>query len=618
IAAAAAGVLVAALAVRPRSARGGFSPLDALAVAAAVLVAGGAWGTVGGDLVLVLPALAAFAAALAAARLLPPALRGLERLARRRGLALRLAALSLARNPGYATVAAAFLVVSFGLALLAEGYRETLAQAERDAAAFAVPRDYVLRQDLTRLVPVADVLSSGAGQLGHGVEVDGVLRLTGSVARQEGDSGITLLGLPPGTLPRLHGWRDGWAIASRVELAQRLEAPGVLSGTRLPPELRRLRVVASGSDVRLTAEIEGADGRFVRVALPRGPVDVREAPLPREARSGKLVAFVLEPASRIVERGADAGKAESGSLRLRLLDLPGSLDGWVGAGGARVQGDRVTYTLTNVEPTRVRPAQPFDREPVPVLATPRLAAAADANGLLPLQLAGERLTVRVVGEVERFPGVRGQAVVADGEAVAVALNTLRPGAARVNEAWLGLTRPEAAAEVDRALAAPPFHVLETVSRRSLEADAARDPLARGTLLALVAAALVALVLALVAILLTVLGDLRDERGDFFDLEAEGAGPLLLRRVVRLRALAVVAAGLVGGAATGLVLGAIVTDLVSLTARVGRAEPPLRYALDPVAVSAGIGVFALLALLLVLGTTRRGFRAPVPPRVEVLE
>ena len=246
-----------------------------------------------------------------------------------------------------------------------------------------------------------------------------------------------------------------------------------------------------------------------------------------------------------------------------------------------------------------------------MLATPRLAAAADVRGLLPLQIAGERITVRVVGTIGRFPGVDGQAVVGDGAALAAAVNLARPGAARVNEVWLRLRDPGAAAEVDRALAAKPFNVLAIESRRALEADARRDPIAHGTLLALTVAAIVALVLALAGILLTVLGDLRDERGELFDLEAQGASPSLLRRIVRLRALTVAAAGLLAGALTGLALAAVVTDLVGLTARATAAEPPLVLDVDASVVVAAVVVYVLAAAGLVLLATRRAFSAPAP-------
>jgi hypothetical protein len=327
---------------------------------------------------------------------------------------------------------------------------------------------------------------------------------------------------------------------------------------------------------------------------------------------------VLEPATRLQERGADAGRALSGAVWVQLPDLPDAFEGWIGVGGATLEGDTIRYTLTGVVTTRVRPSQPVDREPVPVLVTPRLAAAADPRGLLPLQISGEQLSVRVVGELRRFPGVEGQAVVGDAEALAAAVNLERPGAGRVNEVWLRLTDPDRATEVDRRLAAKPFNVLTIESRHALEADARRDPIAHGTLLALAVAAAVALGLALAGILLTVLGDLRDERGELFDLEAQGAAPSLLRRIVRLRALTVAVAGLAAGALAGIALAAAVTDLVGLTARATAPEPPLVLDVDALVVLAAVAVYALAAVALVLTATRRAFSAPAPGRVEVVE
>ena len=126
----------------------------------------------------------------------------------------------------------------------------------------------------------------------------------------------------------------------------------------------------------------------------------------------------------------------------------------------------------------------------------------------------------------------------------------------------------------------------------------------GRCIALAVAALVALGLALAGILLTVLGDLRDERGELFDLEAQGAAPSLLRRIVRLRALTVAAAGVVAGALTGVALAAVVTDLVGLTARATAAEPPLVLELDVLVVLGAAALYVLAAAVLVLFATRR--------------
>jgi len=619
LAALATAVLAAATAVRaPALGRVPLSPVDVAAVAALGLVVAGVIWDVGGDVPLVLPGLATFAAAVLAARVLRPALRLLERASRGRSSGLRLASLSLARNPGYAVLATAFLVVSVGLALFAESYRATLAQGERDAAAFAVPRDYVVREDLTRLIPVLDAASLERFHDLGAVDVDPILRLTGGVSRLEGESGITVLGLPPASLPELRGWRDDFAAESRARLAALIERPETLGGTALPGRLEALvGRIEGGRTVRVAAQLETPRGRFVRIDLVRRGDLVRGA-VPLEARGGRLVALELEPVSRLQERGADAGKAVSGTLRLEFPALPQVLEDWIGVGGATLSGPRtggrtIGYTLTYAESARLRPRQLSDEQPVPVLATPGLARAADARGLLPLQVGGERIPARVVGRVSRFPGLGGAGVVGDVNALTAALNAERPGAARVNEVWVGLRREADAAEVDASLAAAPFDTLAVASRRALEAESRRDPIAHGTLLTLLVAALVALALALAGVLLTVLRDVRDEEGEFFDLESQGIGPVALRRVVRLRAFSVAVAGLFAGLVTGVALGALVTDLVTLTARAGEAEPPLQVDLDPVVVATAVGLYVVLAVAVVYAATAGSFTEPAGPR-----
>ena len=156
VAAAATAVLVGVVATRASRTRFGF--LDAAAVAAAALVVFEITrGDGEGDLPLVLPALVTFAVAVLAARLLRPTPTA-RRAARARPLASACGSpRSRSRaNPGYAIAATAFLVVSFGLPIFAESYRSTLGRGERDQAAHRVPLDYVVREDLRRLIPVQD------------------------------------------------------------------------------------------------------------------------------------------------------------------------------------------------------------------------------------------------------------------------------------------------------------------------------------------------------------------------------------------------------------------------------------------------------------------------------
>src|SRR5207244_8582738 len=112
-----------------------------------------------GAVLLLLPALIAFVAAVVVARALAPGLGLLERWGRRGPASVRLAALSLARHPGRAAIAVAFLVVSLGLAVFAEAYRATLVRGQNDQASFAAPVDDIAGEDLTKLVPVFQAAS---------------------------------------------------------------------------------------------------------------------------------------------------------------------------------------------------------------------------------------------------------------------------------------------------------------------------------------------------------------------------------------------------------------------------------------------------------------------------
>src|SRR5581483_5652464 len=236
-----------------------------------------------------------------------------------------------------------------------------------------------------------------------------------------------------------------------------------------------------------------------------------------------------------------------------------------------------------------RPLQPTDGVALPVLATPAVAAAAGAGGIVPLVVEGEPVAGRIVGRISRFPSIDGDAVVADLTQASTRLETSSPGLGVTNELWLDSAAP------------PDAPALTVTSQAKTLHDLRADPLARGALLTLAATAIVALLLALVGLLLTVVGDVRDDRGELFDLEAQGASPATIRAHLRLRALLVAAFGVLGGAALGAIL--------SVTATAARPEPPLRLSLDLPLVGLAALAYAVAAVALVgAATTLRG-RAP---------
>src|SRR3954451_7347256 len=395
VAAAAALVVTLALVIEPlRLGRLALSPLDVAAIGAALTVvialARGsanasellaANGT--GLVLLLLPALVGFAAAVAVARLLPLALRGLERVVPENALALRLAALGLARRPGYAAIAVAFVVVSVGFALFASSYRSTLVAAQRQEAAFAVPADEIVSEDLAQLIPVRSVVTPPV-ERSLNAQVSRVTRVAGSIAGAD-VTGITVLGLPRRTLAGVGGWRSDFASAGPRELARDLDPQRTvaLRGPRIPDDAKRLslRMIVHRTQLGLVAYVAAPDGSFVPIRLARNegrrpPVLVARGPA--AARRGRLVAYRLAPPPKLEERGADSGAPAVGTVELD----PPRVDGrvltdyrdWLGTVGgappAPTGPPRLHPTLTNEVDTYLRPGQPTDGVEIPAVVSP--------------------------------------------------------------------------------------------------------------------------------------------------------------------------------------------------------------------------------------------------------
>jgi hypothetical protein len=583
--AAAAAAVLLYLTVRARPLEAGrfaVTPLDVAAVAAVAVVATGyvhgsidagslAHGKGTGTFVLLVPALVTFAAAIGAVRLLLPALRALGRVGRRGPLSLRLAAVSLARNPGQATVVATFLVASLGLALFAVAYRATLLQGQHDEAYYAVPAPYVATEDFSQLVPVLHGWGDAPAKQ--------MLRLTGNVPTS---ASFTFLGVPD------------------RRLALR---PSSFRSTPLPPgTVFRLPVSTHGDDVAVRAWFRSPLGDFQSVTLgtTRSPQRVvLHGRIPfAHATLSSLELDLLNGGRLVANGGTGLQPTARGRMRLGtpLVDgrpVGGAFAGWIGSGGV---ADTLAYGITTDHTAVFRAPQPTDGQPLPVLVTPAVAAASGKGRIVPLAIEGELVPARIVGIVPRFQSIVGDAVVADRQTAETVLDTHSPGLGTTNELW-----------ADALPAKPPVQ-LTVVSRSAVLAGLRADPLARGALATLAATAALALALALVGLLLGVVGDRRDERGELFDLEAQGAAPATLRRHLRLRALLVAVFGLAGGIATGVILSTLVLSLVTVTASAARPEPPLRLVLDPALLAASVIGYAVIACVLVVAATRLGGRA----------
>jgi hypothetical protein len=294
------------------------------------------------------------------------------------------------------------------------------------------------------------------------------------------------------------------------------------------------------------------------------------------------------------------------SLRLDGRAVPVDWSAWTGVGGIAPHGATLRYGLTTDTPSAFRLRQPTDGLPVAAIVSPALARIAGPDRRLPFDVAGERVVLQVVGVAERFPGTtQPDFAIADEGVLSNALDARLAGLGAPSELWVNGPGP--------ALAQPPYDLLSVTSRADVEARLRGDPLARGALIVLAGTALVALALAVVGLLLGLVADLRDEGGELFDLETQGADPRLLRRQIRLRALVVALVGAAGGIATGAVLAALVLGLVRVTANVAQPQPPLVLALDWRVLGLGAAAYAAVTAAAILGATWLGFRAPAAGR-----
>jgi FtsX-like permease family protein len=577
-----------------------------------------------GIVLVLLPGLIALVAAVVIARVLQPVLRACERAAAGRSLSLKLALLSLARAPGTATVAIVFVSISVGLAVFAATYRSTLIRNDSDRAAFEVPLDYTVKQD-PRFVSDATPVGSAYGARFNAVPV---IRIQGEAPSLDRRA-VTFIGLPADDLERLH-WRSDFASESPSELAKRIGGPPVsLQGTRIPPNARefRLPVTIRGDSIHISANIRTPNGRFIVLDLGEpdntGKPVVAHAPIPPTGQGGLLVGLVVEfsraeafgAAHRAAEKAPTFAVFRAGVLKLERPEvstssgtrtLPVDYRDWVGAKGTRppaatARSLALRYLLTQDQIFRLRPAQPTDSGPVPVIASPSLASAI-GNGTLPLFVANASVDVRVAGTARRFPTTSGDFVVFDRSRLETALNSSVPGSAVADEAWVS-AGPGLTSRLARNSPSP----VRITSRRAVEQELRSDPLAHGSLLVLGAAALLALGLSLVGLALTVAVDLRDEAGELFDLETQGMGPAALRRQVRLRAGAVLLTGLVGGLLLGAVLALAVLKAIAVSANSTEPIPPLVLAPDWPVLILGFVLFAALGLGLVGLLTRAAFR-----------
>jgi hypothetical protein len=612
----AATILLGAL-VLVRSAR----PIDVLAVAAASALVAALAGGAGSDhaMTLLLAPLCCVAVGVLTFRAAGLVLQGAERVARSGPVLPRLALVNLARSPAVPALVIAFIAVATGLGGFALAYRSTLIRSAADQAADHVPLD-------VRVSPGPDFktpLEAAPLQRWQALASGAVLPIRRTEANYtSGGQTVTVpaLGVPADELTHIHGWRESDGSVPLTALAQRLRPsdPVRVAGPILPGGTKWLSLRASSQSlgVGVTADLRDSRGAIRQVAFGTANASAAFLRAPVPPGRWELEALELdEPTGLAITNGHQNGEnpaaATQSSTRLALgplLALPASgrsrlsvpLAAWRGVGAAATapagSGAVATVTFaTSGSPGVLRPAQPTDTHPVPVLADPQTAASAGPGGRIALTVDGLPVIARVAGVLNRFPTLPPDSagfLIADQTTLAAALDAQLPGQGRTDELWISTGDP---ARLRAALGSGALAQLESSFRADIDHQLQDAPVARGVLGMLIAATALSVLLAVIGLLTTLLGGTRDERVES-DLEEQGVGPRGLRAELRVRLALVSVLGVIVGLGIAALLTRLAVASVRAAGTVTNPRPPVVTVVPWAALAAwGAGTFAVLAL-----------------------
>lgn len=561
------------------------------------LAAGGALGP--GDLagalaspvVVLLPPALAFIAALLLAAALPAVLRATSRHSGNAPLPVRLSLLSIAREPGRPAATLTLLAFSLGAMVFATAWSATLRRGNEDAAAYRSGLDLRVSELGTALSIARSVVPvSRYGKLGDDITAVPVYRETSTT---EPGGRLDVLAIEPTILPRLPGWRDDFASTPVTELAQRLAVappPGGwrVTGHRLPvgQRLLEVRVRYEGAPMRLDAVVRTDGGDMTNIPLgtiTEGMTSLR-GPLPDSAVGGQLTALIFRNDQLI------AGPQHQGEVATATVAFEG-LEGLVGE-------EPIPIEIFSVSAVVIRAPQAIDGVILPAIASPTVARDARADGTLDLHIGDGVVRARIVGTASWAPTIadaKPRFVILPYEPALAAVAAALPTGGRPTEMWISAPTPARLAETRTALDQAPFRFAEVTAREDLLAEREDDPLAQAIVWALVVAALAGLTLSVGALVMGAVTDLRDERGELADLEAQGVPPSALRWHALARTAWLAIGGSMAGLIAGLGLAVVVTGALAIDAQGNLPIPPLRVVLPPLEIAAVVG--GVLAVVL---------------------
>ena len=387
----------------------------------------------------------------------------------------------------------------------------------------------------------------------------------------------------------------------------------------------------AGSAVQLVLVVRTRDGGATQLRPPvptAGAEQVLSVRVPPAARGGRIIALQVQlpsaeqrAAAHHGAEGTSTASGFTGNLALGRISavtpagavaLP-ALAGWRGHGGVSVRARggslAIHYVIDTSQQAVLRPASrstaavcPLSRARTSRPARARIARSSchsAARSCMPAWSRWRRASRR-----RRMGATASSSPTKRRSPPALGADDLPSSIP--DELWLSAP-PAALPRIADALRQPPFAALATSSRAAIHGDLQRDPIARGIVSSLVAAAIAALALALLGVALATLGFLRDEADTLFDLETQGAGPRALRACVRWRALGLAVLGVLAGVALGIALAVATGRLLALDATLAVPDPPLQRITPWLTIAAAAAALAAFAAALVEASLHVAYR-----------
>jgi hypothetical protein len=625
-----------------------------------------AQGRLGIDPLLVAaPALGLLAGAVLALRVVPALTRLAERLGGpSRGIVASLGARQLSRRPGGYARSALLLTLALAIGLFAAAFGSTWSRSQEDQAdyetgadvrvgpdersdalpAIAFPRAYESVPGVREAVPVVEDTFALDGPRGEllavaAAEAPSVVSLRSDLAGEPIERLFRPLVPERAVLPglRLPGEPTRLALTARVEVDLRVRQFGFVGGT---PGLESISVVSPALAL-VVRDRAGVLHWFRAGEFERQQRTLRfEVGLAPPAPGGResVPAYPLELVALEFHTLAPFIESRLGTLRVEALEAGGEdalspvpLDGvdWSvrvpdlayaeHAPEGRLVGNGEELVLSfgtgasgREDEVIVFPLLPGEARPprtLPVLATSAFldSTASRVGETLPLELAGGRRSVHIVGSVRGFPTVDPETpgLMVDmqtyGELVYLA------GSARLEAtSWWLDTAPGRSESVAEALRAPPFSSAEAASRQGRAETLQNDAVALGTIGALSLGFLAAAVFAAVGFAVSSFVSARERTTEFAVVRSLGLSSRQLAGWLVLENTVLVALSLVGGTALGLLLAQFVLPTVSLT-QTGAKPFPQPIVVIPWGTVAGLEAGMLFVLLVIIALEVRLLR-----------